>query len=191
MGLKPPNGGTGLPRRAPHVHDAGRACGWARLQRAALFLSAGALLATLVTLCALHLMIGGMQFPGLAVPSAVNLAGRSTFAGNLPAPLAGDAAVEAEASDAHKVLPSPPVAPPPFVHPLPELIGYYTLPAQDNSQRCLQSKICDGDHSCGPDGLGCITDTAQRQEHVRQAIAWAWKGYRCENAYLKPSLLSS
>ena len=28
------------------------------------------------------------------------------------------------------------------------------------------------------DELSCATDSAVRQEHVRDAIRWSWKGYR-------------
>lgn len=28
------------------------------------------------------------------------------------------------------------------------------------------------------DDLGCITDTAARQQKVREGMQWAWKGYR-------------
>jgi hypothetical protein len=55
----------------------------------------------------------------------------------------------------------------------------YSLPQHDNSQRCQHTGICDGDYSCGPDGLGCVTSAKQRQEHVRKAISWSWEGYRC------------
>jgi hypothetical protein len=54
----------------------------------------------------------------------------------------------------------------------------YSLPPHDNSQRCQNTGICDGDYTCGPDGLGCVTLAKQRQEHVRKAISWSWEGYR-------------
>ncbi|WIA40463.1 hypothetical protein OEZ86_013819 [Tetradesmus obliquus] len=54
----------------------------------------------------------------------------------------------------------------------------YSLPPHDDSQRCQRTGICDGDYSCGPDGLGCVTSAKQRQEHVRKAISWSWEGYR-------------
>lgn len=28
------------------------------------------------------------------------------------------------------------------------------------------------------DELGCILDTATRQQHIREAMRWSWKGYR-------------
>lgn len=49
---------------------------------------------------------------------------------------------------------------------------------QDASPRCKASGICDGKHDCGEDGLGCITDAAQRRDRVRDAIKWSWKGYK-------------
>lgn len=54
------------------------------------------------------------------------------------------------------------------------------LPALDDSVRCRSSGICSGAKACsaGGDSLGCITDTAVRQQRVREAAAWAWRGYR-------------
>jgi hypothetical protein len=54
----------------------------------------------------------------------------------------------------------------------------YSSMGKDTSERCARWGICDGDHSCGPDNLGCVTDAASRKERVRQAAAWSWKGYR-------------
>jgi mannosyl-oligosaccharide alpha-1,2-mannosidase len=54
----------------------------------------------------------------------------------------------------------------------------YKLPEQDGSPRCRNSGICDGDYSCGADGLGCIRDAKERQERIRAATRWAWAGYR-------------
>jgi len=28
------------------------------------------------------------------------------------------------------------------------------------------------------DNLGCVTGAAQRQEHVKEAMLWSWKGYK-------------
>lgn len=63
-------------------------------------------------------------------------------------------------------------------HPFESLQHYYTLQPVDSSPRCQQSGICDGDHSCGPDALGCVTAARDRQVHIRRAIAWSWESYR-------------
>lgn len=63
-------------------------------------------------------------------------------------------------------------------HPFSSMPPMYSLPPHDDSQRCQRTGICDGDYSCGPDGLGCVTLAKQRQEHVRKAISWSWEGYR-------------
>jgi hypothetical protein len=97
-----------------------------------------------------------------------------------------------EDADVHD---EPPVVKPPpsvFQHPFDDLEGIYKLPAQDVSPRCKQSQICDGDHTCGPDKLGCVTSAQERKQAVRKAIAWAWEGYRwvlcpcsaCHNAHI-------
>ncbi|GIL55013.1 hypothetical protein Vafri_10677 [Volvox africanus] len=54
----------------------------------------------------------------------------------------------------------------------------WELPAVDRSPRCIKSDICDGNHTCGADGLGCITNAQQRKQKVREAARWTWKGYR-------------
>lgn len=54
----------------------------------------------------------------------------------------------------------------------------YRLPDKDLSERCAKTSICDGDHNCGNDGLGCLVDSAKRQEKVQAAIRWTWAGYR-------------
>ncbi|KIY98493.1 mannosyl-oligosaccharidealpha-1,2-mannosidase [Monoraphidium neglectum] len=74
---------------------------------------------------------------------------------------------------------APPPPPPPqrFVHPFPDARRRVALPQNDTSPRCARSKICDGDHSCGPDGLGCVIDAARRRAAVREAIQWSWRGY--------------
>jgi hypothetical protein len=48
----------------------------------------------------------------------------------------------------------------------------------DFGERCRLSGICDGDYSCGPDQLGCVTDPAIRSQYVVNATRWAWAGYR-------------
>ena len=55
----------------------------------------------------------------------------------------------------------------------------YKLPENDTSERCRLTGICDGDHTCGPDNLGCVTSGKDRQARVREAARWSWAGYRC------------
>ncbi|DBA98648.1 hypothetical protein WJX77_007859 [Trebouxia sp. C0004] len=51
--------------------------------------------------------------------------------------------------------------------------------ALDDSVRCRMAGICEGLDACGRgDDLGCITDTAARQQKVREGMQWAWRGYR-------------
>lgn len=75
-----------------------------------------------------------------------------------------------------------PRSPPPaaaFRHPFKDThTGLYTLEVPDTSERCKQAKICDGDYSCGEDGLGCVRDSKARKEHIRNAIRWSWLGYK-------------
>lgn len=80
--------------------------------------------------------------------------------------------------------PPEPLTPPPWGkhYPYANITKYqlYKLPsggARDSSPRCKHSGICDGDTSCGEDGLGCITDMAGRRERVRQATRWSWRAY--------------
>jgi hypothetical protein len=54
----------------------------------------------------------------------------------------------------------------------------YSLPEFDPSIRCKLTGICDGNHSCGPDGMGCIIYGKDRQQRVREAARWSWAGYR-------------
>jgi hypothetical protein len=75
-----------------------------------------------------------------------------------------------------------PRSPPPaaaFRHPFKDThTGLYTLEVPDTSERCRRAKICDGDYSCGEDGLGCVRDSKARKEHIRDAIRWSWFGYK-------------
>ncbi|KAJ9518727.1 hypothetical protein QJQ45_018696 [Haematococcus lacustris] len=48
----------------------------------------------------------------------------------------------------------------------------------DASLRCQTVGICDGDHSCGPDGLGCVLDPGKRRDIIREAARWTWLGYK-------------
>lgn len=54
----------------------------------------------------------------------------------------------------------------------------HKLPKEDRSPRCKRSGICDGNHECGPDGLGCVTKAEDRKAKVQEAARWTWKGYR-------------
>lgn len=54
----------------------------------------------------------------------------------------------------------------------------YKHPVLDLSLRCISSEICDGDISCGPDGLGCVHTAEEQQAAVRRAVAWSWAAYR-------------
>ncbi|GAX82024.1 hypothetical protein CEUSTIGMA_g9452.t1 [Chlamydomonas eustigma] len=67
----------------------------------------------------------------------------------------------------------------PMTFPFPDLMyRIYKLPLQDPSSRCKLTGICDGNYSCGPDQLGCVTDNTERQQHIRKAAQWSWVGYR-------------
>ncbi len=67
---------------------------------------------------------------------------------------------------------------PPFPFANQSKYQLYHVPTVDQSPRCKRSGICDGNHTCGSDGLGCITDAAARLEKIRQATKWSWAGYR-------------
>ena len=52
----------------------------------------------------------------------------------------------------------------------------------DESVRCRMSGICEGTLACQPGSkevLGCITNSTQRQDKVKDAMLWSWQGYRC------------
>lgn len=186
MGLKQPLNGT-LPRRAPTPFEHQQK-GWERCHMTALTVSASALLATLITFVVLNVLLNDVSLPQLQEPS-------SRINGLPGAPLqqaavgilqqtathAPDIGNTSSAAKAPRPAVQPRVPPPvrPFVHLYPSLKGFYSIPANDTSPRCSQSHICDGNYSCGPDNLGCITNAKERKEHVRTAISWAWAGYRC------------
>ncbi|KAF6255992.1 glycoside hydrolase [Scenedesmus sp. NREL 46B-D3] len=193
MALKQPANGV-LPRRAPTPYDRSHSntgCEWFYI--VAVTVSASALLATLITFGALNFLMSDVQLPrhhafgqlqsAATVPQPQlqpvlqqQIDGRGAVAPvNTTTPAAANAS-----QAAHLPAAAPPQQPPPAAwrYPLKYIKGYYKLPPQDTSSRCQQSKICDGDHSCGPDGLGCITSAKERQDKVRDAIAWAWAGYR-------------
>lgn len=87
-----------------------------------------------------------------------------------------------------KASPPPPASPPPETpeppHPMrnhphkDEKYRIHKLPKEDRSPRCKRSGICDGNHECGPDGLGCVTKAEDRKAKVQEAARWTWKGYR-------------
>jgi hypothetical protein len=79
----------------------------------------------------------------------------------------------------------------PMTFPFPDLqYRIYSLPLHDPSARCKLTGICDGNYSCGPDQLGCVTDSAERQQHIRKAAQWSWIGYRWTiHNFLNPAYL--
>lgn len=194
MALKQQPANAGLPRRAPTPFDKGHSStGWQRFYVIAVTVSASALLATLITFGILNFLMSDVQLPGQnafgelhgavklqqpqrqpAVQQQLDGGGAAALA-NTTAPAAENASLAAQSPAA-----APLIQPAVWHYPLEYLKGYYKLPPQDTSSRCQQSKICDGDYSCGPDKLGCITSAKERQNKVRNAIAWAWAGYRCE-----------
>lgn len=85
--------------------------------------------------------------------------------------------------------PSPPEAPVdsplrhfPFQGPEYKL---YSVDEPDRSRRCQNSGICDGNYTCGSDGLGCITDSKERRKKIVEAARWSWMGYRSVHAFLQ------
>lgn len=165
---------------------------WQRTYVVSLTVFASAILATLVTFGILNFLLNGMTLPPISTQTGLlqtmqdpDLVQQGTASSIDPA-LGSAAATIPQPEDSileqpAEVLSDPPeVKAPPsvFHHPFDDLQGVYKLPAQDSSPRCRQSQICDGDHSCGPDKLGCVTSAAERKAAVRKAIAWAWEGYR-------------
>jgi hypothetical protein len=180
-------------------------CGW--LYRTSLTVLAAIGLSTLVTFTLLNAYVHGLSpvsSPGLggrAAPPGGDGAGAARLLAMLPpggvttimsdgqggaaaaaaANTSSSAAATAAAAKtaASKTAAAAGGAAPPYPHPFTdEKYRIYTIPAHDASPRCAQSKICDGDHSCGPDKLGCVTDAKKRQQHIREAIRWSWQGYR-------------
>jgi hypothetical protein len=194
MALKQQPANVGLPRRAPTPFEKTHSTtGWDRVYIVAVTVSASALLATLITFGVLNFLMSDVQLPSqhafgelqnpvtlqqplLQPVQQQQIDGRGAGAlANVSAPAAGNASQAARSPASAPVIQPPP---PVWQYPLDYLKGYYKLLQEDTSPRCQQSKICDGDYSCGPDGLGCITDAKARQAKVRDAIAWAWAGYR-------------
>jgi hypothetical protein len=78
-------------------------------------------------------------------------------------------------------------APPPPIHGEKRTMTFpftdpkyriYSLPNHDTSERCRATTICDGNHSCGIDNLGCVTSSKERQARIREAARWSWMGYK-------------
>jgi hypothetical protein len=132
----------------------------------------------------------------VTLPPGATTSGAASSAGGAPgaqAPTAGEAggagapagggAAAAGAGGGPPLAPPPSAAAPPpkpFRHPFPEpKYKLYSIPPRDPTARCSRSGICDGDHSCGPDKLGCVVSSRRRQDHIREAIRWSWQGYRC------------
>lgn len=179
----PPRHGRSGPPQDPSKNK------WQGCYMVSLTLFASAILATLVTFGVLNFLLNGVTLPPVSsqqgllqdTPQAPQLQqdGSSSSTGqqqedsSLSSDIAGQLADE---------LIQPPAARPPpaaFHHMFEDLQKLYTVPEVDSSPRCQSSQICDGDHSCGPDKLGCVTAASERKAHVRKAIAWAWEGYRC------------
>lgn len=170
---------------------------WQRCYVVSLTLFASAILATLVTFGVLNFLLNGMTLPPVSTQTGLlssmqqpeqllQQQQQAGGAGDPPEVADADGSTAEQPAD---VLVNPPtIKPPPavFQHPFDDLQGIYKLPPQDTSPRCQQSKICDGDHSCGPDNLGCVTSAAERKAAVRKAIAWAWEGYRCGSCVSHP-----
>lgn len=166
---------------------------WQRIYVVSLTVFASAILATLVTFGVLNFLLNGMTLPPVSTQTGLlqtmqDPEQMQPGAADIINPDVGDAAASIPQPDVSipeqpaDVLSEPPLnkgPPPVFHHPFNALQGVYKLPAQDTSPRCQQSHMCDGDHSCGPDKLGCVTSAAERKAAVHKAIAWAWEGYRC------------
>lgn len=185
--IKQPTNGTPGPGR--HMRSSNDASRWQRCYMVSLTLFASATLATLVTFGLLNFLLSDMTLPPIS--SQTGLLQQQGGADNAAAggllldsssstalPLAAVPNGNSSSSATAATAPTPPRRTA-WEHPFDDLQHMYTIPPHDNTARCTQSKICDGDHSCGPDGRGCITAAKERQDHVRRAIAWAWEGYRC------------
>eukprot|EP00775_Hariotina_reticulata_P013796 gene13796-13917_t len=178
MALRQPLNG-GLPRRAPSPYDASASKGWSSCYVISLTVFTAAILATLVTFGVLNFLLRDLTLPPL--PNRLGTFNLEQTPDKQQKQLQAETALTPSLPPA---LPPPALSPatPPrpavFLHPFSNMQHIYTLPATDTSPRCQRSQICDGDHSCGPDGLGCVTAAKDRQDHVRRAIAWAWQGYR-------------
>jgi hypothetical protein len=199
MALKQQPANAGLPRRAPTPFEKTHSTtGWDRVYIVAVTVSASALLATLIIFGVLNFLMSDVQLPSqhttgelhnpvtLQQPFLQPVPQKQIDGGGAGALVNATAQAAGNASQAARSPAAAPVVQPPapiWSYPLDYLKGYYKLPQEDSSPRCQQSKICDGDHSCGPDGLGCITAAKARQDKVRDAIAWAWAGYRCVAAW--------
>lgn len=63
---------------------------------------------------------------------------------------------------------------------------------EDDSARCRRSGICEGTLACqegAPEDLGCVLAAGERQEKIREAMRWSWKGYRYETQVLAQNCL--
>lgn len=177
---------------------------WQGCYMVSLTLFASAILATLVTFGVLNFLLNGMTLPPVSsqtgllqtLPPTQQEGGSATAEQQQQQLIVGGPPPDAAASSIGEVpseaLADPPPltkAPPPVYHHMfDDVQNLYPLPGTDESPRCKQSKICDGDHSCGPDNRGCVTSAKERQDAVRKAIAWAWEGYRWELSLLSLKL---
>eukprot|EP00879_Flechtneria_rotunda_P013309 GHRR01013898.1.p1 GENE.GHRR01013898.1~~GHRR01013898.1.p1 ORF type:complete len:400 (+),score=119.24 GHRR01013898.1:453-1652(+) len=165
----------GLPRRVPAPYDS-QAKGCHRFYMVAVTVFASATLATLLTFLVLNILLTSAG-PSMGKQNLLDGPSSIQQAASVQA-ITTPKKVTAAVSQQTLPVAFPPPTPARFVHPYAHLKQMYTLPNPDTSPRCQQSHICDGDISCGPDGLGCVTKANQRQNHVRKAIAWSWEGYR-------------
>jgi len=162
---------------------------WQGCYLVSLTLFASAILATLVTFGVLNFLLNGVTLPPVSTETGLlhnmqqqdpQLQLDTVDSSGVHAPQLATEEGQADASTADAPVLPPNIKPAPAVmkHPFDDLQKLYTIPEKDSSPRCKSSQICDGDHSCGPDKLGCVTSAEERKAHVRKAIAWAWEGYR-------------
>jgi hypothetical protein len=185
--VKQPPNGVGPGRYRPLSGDGSR---WQRCYWVSLTVFASAILATLVTFGVLNFLLNGMALPPISTQTGLlqdmQPQQQQQAAGLLQDGVPGGGSLGGGNSTSRGAAGTPraPTTLPPqprrasWDHAFDDLAHIYSLADKDASPRCAQSKICDGDHSCGPDKRGCITSAKERQSHVRKAIAWAWEGYR-------------
>jgi hypothetical protein len=163
-----------------HGGDDSGDCGW--ICRGSLTVVAAAMLATLVTFTCINAYMHGLAPPPSAADALPGGArgARGAASTRALAMVPPGGVVTIGGGGGGSGIAAPKAARQPFKHPFPDqAYRIFSIPPHDDSPRCSQSKICDGDHSCGPDGLGCMTDAHQRKMKVREAIRWSWQGYRC------------
>ena len=154
--------------------------GWAF--RGSLTVLAAASLAALVTFTLINAYMHGLAPSPAAAGFAALAASRGAGRTLAMVPPGGVLTIGGGAGGAGEPLPSlvHGAVPRPPVHPFADKkYKQFNMTGKDRSPRCRSSQICDGDHSCGPDGLGCVTSAKARQRKIRDAIKWSWQGYKC------------